>query len=193
MATEATPAVIKTTFRRVENASKVKEYVLQRLSDAIYALPNLRSASVEIAFEPSRQTDQRYVVQVTLAASGTVLRVEDHGPDVRTGIDRIHGSLERRIRDWKGRVYFAKRRKAASHKEALVLESTRQPPADQTGLIKRIKNHETKPMFPEDAIEQMELLDHDFFFMNAESGRHNVVYRRKAGGYGLIEPANPGK
>ena len=50
----------------------------------------------------------------------------------------------------------------------------------------RTKSHESKPMFPEDAAEQMELLGHDFFlFLNAESGEHNVVYRRKDGNYGL--------
>jgi putative sigma-54 modulation protein len=57
----------------------------------------------------------------------------------------------------------------------------------------RVKGHETKPMNPEDAVEQMELLGHDFFFfLNEETRQHNVVYRRKAGGYGLIEPAPAG-
>ena len=73
------------------------------------------------------------------------------------------------------------------------MERTRLLPEDNTGIIVRMKSHEIKPMFPEDAVEQMELLSHDFFFfLNAETGQHNVVYRRKAGGYGLIEPAMAG-
>ncbi len=73
------------------------------------------------------------------------------------------------------------------------MERTRLLPEDKTGLIVRMKSHEIKPMFPEDAVAQMELLSHDFFFfLNAETAQHNVVYRRKAGGYGLIEPAIAG-
>ena len=183
MSTDPAEVDIEFTFRHVDSAAAVKEYALKRLGKTIRSLPNLRTASVEITFENTRPVEDRNVVQVTLAVKRTVLRVEDAGPDVRTAIDSVHDRLERRVRDWKGRVYFTRRQKAASHKQTVQMEATRLPPEDKTGLIERVKSYETKPMFPEDAVEQMELLGHDFFlFLNGESGRHNVVYRRKAGG-----------
>ncbi|MCI0437977.1 MAG: HPF/RaiA family ribosome-associated protein [Chloroflexi bacterium] len=190
MAIETTPVEIQMTFRHIESASAVRDYALKKLGKAVHSLPNLRAASVEITFEDTRPLEQRYVVQVTLEANGTLLRVEDRGPDATTTIDRVHDLLDRRIKDWKGRVYFTRRREIAAREEVARMEATALPPEDRSGLIVRAKSYETKPMLPEDAVEQMELLGHDFyFFLNADTGQHNVIYRRKAGGYGLIEPA----
>lgn len=193
MTTEATPVELVVTLRNVEPRERVVAYVRDRLDRVVRALPNLRSATVEVTHEETKAAEQRYVVEVTLAANGTLVRVEDRGPDPMPAIDRVHDLLERRIRDWKGRVYFEKRQQGAAYKEAVETERASLLPEDKTGLIQRVKSHEIKPMFPEDAVEQMEMLGHDFFFfLNAESGQHNVVYRRKAGGYGLIEPAEVG-
>ena len=188
MATTQIP--IDITFRHIDNEQTIKQYALKKLSKVIYALPNLRSASVEIFFEHTRPVDQRYGAQVTLAANGTLLRAEERGEYPNHTVDRVHDLPERRIRDWKGRVYFARRRESAVYQERTELQNTALPPRDQTGRIVRMKSPEIKPMFVEDAVEQMELLGHDFFFfLNAGTGQHNVVYRRKVGGYGLIEPA----
>lgn len=192
MAIQTAPVEIQVTLRNVEGAERVREYVLKKLSKGIFSLPNLRAALVEVSFEHTRPAEKRYVVEVTVTANGTMLRVEDRGPNVLATIDSVHDLLERRIRDWKGKVYFERRRETAAYKEEVALQATALPPEDKTGLIVRMKSHELKPLFPEDAIEQMELLGHDFFFfLNAATGQHNVVYRRKAGGYGLIEPAIP--
>lgn len=192
MTVNTTPVGIDVTFRHVEGTEMVREYVLKRLSKTIHSLPNLRAASVEITYEQTKPVEGRYVVQVTLSADGTSLRAEERGRDPNTTVDLVHELLERRIRDWKGRVYFERRRQASAYKDATDMEATALPPTDKTGQILRMKSHETKPMFPEDAVEQMELLGHDFFFfLNADTGKHNVLYRRRAGGYGLIEPAIP--
>ena len=184
------PVGIEVTLRHIESAPIIKKYAQDKLDKVIHSLPNLRSASVEITFEHTRPAGKQYVVQVTLAANGTLLRAEDQGPSPQAAIDSVHDLLERRIRDWKGRVYFQRRRESAAYREAVETEATRRRPEDQTSRIVRMKSHDVKPMFPEDAIEQMELLGHDFlFFLNAETSQYNVLYRRKAGGYGLIEPA----
>lgn len=87
-------------------------------------------------------------------------------------------------------MYFERRRAGTAQNEAELTEAARLPPEDKQGLIVRKKSHEIKPMFIEDAIEQMEMLGHDFFFfLNAETEQYSVVYRRKAGGYGWIIPA----
>lgn len=190
MGVQETPVGIDVTLRNLERERVSKDYVLDKLEGVIRSLPNLRAASVEMTFEHTRPEVQRYIVQVTLAANGTLVRVEDRGPDPYTTVDSVRDLLERRIRDWKERVYFTKRREQAAYRAAVEEEATRPRPEEPVGRIVRVKSHEIKPMFPEDAVEQMELLGHDFFFFfNAETGQYNVVYRRKAGGYGLIEPA----
>jgi putative sigma-54 modulation protein len=191
MTLKPTPVELEVTLRHIEPEESVREYTIDRLGKVISSLPNLRSALVEISYEDTKAAEHRYVVEVTLEADGSLLRAEDRGPGPMPTIDRVHDLLERRIRDWKGHVYFERRQAGAEYKEAVVTERASLPPEDKTGLIVRLKSHELKPMFPEDAVEQMELLGHDFyFFLNAETNQHNVVYRRKAGGYGLIEPAS---
>lgn len=190
MGVQKTPVGIDVTLRNLERERVSRDYVLDKLEGVIRSLPNLRAASVEMTFEHTRPEAQRYIVQVTLAANGTLMRVEDRGPDPYTTVDSVRDLLERRIRDWKERVYFTKRREQAAYRAAVEEEATRLRPEEPVGRIVRVKSHEIKPMFPEDAVEQMEMLGHDFFFFfNAETGQYNVVYRRKAGGYGLIEPA----
>ena len=181
---------IEFTFRNVGGAAALKDYALRRLGGVVHSLPNLRSASVKVTFEQARPSEWRYVVEVTVAAKRALLRVEEHGRDPRTTIDLVHDPLKRRIRDWKGKVYFGNRREHAALKQALELEATRPVAEDNTGQIVRLKSHAAKPMIAEEAIEQMELLGHDFFlFLNSETEQHNVVYRRRAGDYGVIEPA----
>ncbi len=193
MAIEQSPVAIQVTVRHAEGAEAIQEHARQKLDRVIYSLPNLRSALVEVTFEHTRPADKRYAVQVTLAANGTQLRVEDRGRSANATIDRVHDLLERRVRDWKGRVYYSRRRQQGALKEAVATETATVLPDDRSELIVRVKGHETKPMSAEDAVEQMELLGHDFFFfLNNATHQHNVVYRRKAGGYGLIEPGPAG-
>jgi putative sigma-54 modulation protein len=188
---KASPIDIEITLRHLNgDGEAVKQYVLNKLNGVVRTLPAVKRASVEVTFEASRPRHQQFVVQATVAAGFALLRAEETGPDPRTTIDSVRDVLERRIRDWKGRVYFQRRRETAALKEASFAKVARIEDEPLIGEIVRTKSHESKPMFPEDAGEQMELLGHDFFlFLNAESGQHNVVYRRKAGGYGVIEPA----
>jgi putative sigma-54 modulation protein len=181
---------VKIILRHIDPPEAAREYALAKLGDPIYAVPALRYASIEITYEATAAEEQRYVVQVTLAANGSTIRVEERGPDVQAATNATYDVLGRRLRDWKGLVYFERRREGTAQKEAELTEATRLPPEDKQDLIVRKKSHEIKPMFVEDAIEQMEMLGHDFFFfLNAESEQYNVVYRRKAGGYGWIIPA----
>lgn len=185
---------IDVTFRNLSGTPQMREYALKRLDKVIRSLPNLTVASVEIRFDRNAPEDTDIVVQVTLAAKGTLLRAEDRGVNATAATDRVHDLLARRVRDWKGRRHASRRRSAARHKGALEDQvaaggdvETVDP--EEADLIVRMKIHDTKPLFVEDAIEQMNLVGHDFyFFLNAETERHCVVYRRKAGGYGLIQP-----
>lgn len=190
MAANATPPDIVITLRHMERDARLHEYALEKLEPLIRSLPNLRTASVEITLERTRPVEGQHVVQVTLAADGVQVRAEERGRTPYSAVDQAHDLLERRIRDWKTRAYFQRRQESAAQKEAEAAQAAALPPEDKSGWIVRRKSHETKPLTPEEAIDQMETLGHDFFlFINAETGAHNVVYRRRAGGYGLIEPA----
>ncbi len=191
MGHKAQPIDIEVTLRHMNGGgTTVKEYVANKLTGVVGSLPAIQQAAVEITYESKLPRHRQYVVQVTLKAKGAVLRAEERGPDPRSTIDRVRDVLERRVRDWKGRLYFQGRRETAAIKEAIMARASEDVAPAALADIVRTKTHETKPMFPEDAMEQMELLGHDFFlFLNAESGQHNVVYRRQDGGYGVIEPA----
>ncbi len=122
MTIEATPVELVVTLRNVEPRERVVAYAIDRLDSVVRSLPKLRAPTVEVTDEGTKAAEQRYIVQVTLVANGTLVRVEDRGPDPLPTIDRVHDLLECRIRDWKGHVYFEKRQEGAIHKEAMEME-----------------------------------------------------------------------
>jgi len=128
----------------------------------------------------------RHRAELTLHANGLILRSEAETPDLYASIDDAVDRLERRIRKYKTRINRRMRRTAL-----VVPPSPGEADEEQEEEVRilRVKRFPVKPMDPEEAILQMNLLGHDFFvFRNAETGEVNVTYRRKEGGYGLIEP-----
>jgi putative sigma-54 modulation protein len=189
---QTSPANIQFVHRHVEMPETSREYILGKLTDTISSIPSVKDASIEITFEDTAAEEDRYKMDITVKTEGSTLRVEERGPDVRAVTNTAYDVLERRARDWKERVYFERRKEGAEEKEAAFMERTSLPRDDKRGQIIRRKSFEIKPLFVEDAIEQMEALGHDFFFfLNGETQQYNVVYRRRDGGYGWIEPAIP--
>lgn len=141
--------------------------------------------SVEIICSRERQWR---VVEVMLNADGLLVRGEERAEDVRSAIEGLVDKLERRIK--KSRSKMIERYRQAPETRAAWEEGT----AEATGetsrpLLVRTKRFAVKPMSPEEAAAQMELLGHDFYvFTNAETEQVNVLYRRKDRNYGLIEP-----
>ena len=164
MSTETMPPDVKIILRHIDPPESAREYAMTKLGETIYSVPGLRYASIEITYEATAAEEQCYVVQVTLAANGNTIRVEERRPDVQAATNVTYDVLKRRFRDWKGLVYHERRREGTAQKEAEFTEATKLPPEDKGDLIVRKKSHEIKPMFVEDAIEQMEMLGHDFFF-----------------------------
>ncbi|MBZ4646197.1 MAG: putative sigma-54 modulation protein [Petroclostridium sp.] len=131
----------------------------------------------------------RQIVEVTIPFNGMILRAEEANSDMYASIDKIVDTLERQIR--KNKTRLAKKLK----ENAFVVETVNDglPPNDfeeETEFnIVKTKRFAIKPMDIEEAILQMNLLGHQFFvFSNADTEEVNVVYRRKDGNYGLIEP-----
>ena len=148
-------------------------------------------AEVELMHERNRAVSEPEVAEATLFINGSVLKASDASEDMYASIDRMSDKLERQVKRlrgrqidrWQGRLKNAAEGGVA---QPFVVEDEEEFEA----RIVRTKQFQMKPMSEEEAVLQLELLDHDFYvFTSADTGDINVVYRRRDGNYGLIEPA----
>lgn len=129
----------------------------------------------------------RHIVEVTIPFNGVVIRAEESTDDMYASIDKVLDKLERQIH--KHRTKLEKKMKSGAFKYEKPLFSSEIELDERTPKVVKTKRFAVKPMSIEEAILQMELLDHDFFvFTNASTDEVNVLYTRKDGNYGLIEP-----
>ncbi len=136
---------------------------------------------VTLSVEKDRQK-----IEVTIPVKGSIIRSEQVSNDMYVSIDLVEEVIERQLRRYKKKL-IDKHQAAANFQKAF-LEREYEQEEDEI-RIERDKKFDIKPMYPEDACVQMELLGHSFFvFVNAETDETNVVYKRKGGTYGLIEP-----
>ena len=128
---------------------------------------------------------ERKKIEVTIPVKGNIIRSEQVSNDMYVSIDLVEEVIERQLKKYKKKIISKQQSAASFRKEFIEKESE----ADDEIRIIRTKKFDMKPMYPEDACVQMELLGHDFFvFFNAETDSVNVVYKRKGNTYGLIEP-----
>jgi len=173
--------------KNVDVTDRLKHYVEKKIGKLDRYLPTISEAWVELSTEGARAAQDRQVCQVTVRANGTILRAEERSDDMFTSIDAVLDKMYRQIARYKGKRQN-RWRGAAVAAEPLPLE-LEEPIDEETSNIVRIKRFRMTPMNPDEAVEQMELLGHDFFvFYNADEGQINVIYRRKGGDYGLLQP-----
>ena len=132
---------------------------------------------------------ERQKIEVTIPVKGHIIRSEQESDDMYVSIDLVEEVIERQLKKYKNKIIDKKQNQAAVAKE--FVEEEPEDDVEQTGDIEiiRTKHFGIKPMYPEDACIQMELLGHSFYvFLNAETDEVNVVYKRKGNTYGLIEP-----
>jgi putative sigma-54 modulation protein len=146
-----------------------------------------KTADVEFAAHRNpRVSDGRYRVEITSGIAGQLVRVEARAQEERAALDLAVDKFERQLRRLKERLI--QRNRKNSTKQLNVEAETSDEPSEGPAIV-RTKRFVMRPMTPEEAALQMEMLGHDFFFfMNAESGQHCVVYHRRDGAIGLIEP-----
>jgi putative sigma-54 modulation protein len=179
--------------RHVPVTDNLREYTSRKLSRLGRYLPLVDEAVVELEQEGGENA-HRYVVQLTVNCNGTYLRAEERGPRLLAAIDAAADVMSRQVRRFKERSYHSGRR--AEVKEAARIE---QPSEEEEveeeivlGKVVRVKRFPMKPMSEEEAIEQMELLGHDFFlFFDARASTYALLYRRREGDYGMIIPQAP--
>ena len=123
-------------------------------------------------------------IEVTIPVKGNIIRSEQESDDMYVSIDLVEEVIERQLRKYKNKLVARQQGGGNFQKEFLEKEAD-----DQEVNIIRTKKFDIKPMYPEDACIQMELLGHNFFaFVNAETDDICVVYKRKGGTYGIMEP-----
>jgi len=168
----------------IEVSDSLREYVEKKIGTLDRYLPDLDEARVELSAQSARNSSHRQVVQVTMRNNGTILRAEQRDSDMFAAIDGVRDKLQRQIKRFKERSVRVKARA-----QAAALEQELLPEEEVFPRIVRTKRFTASAMTPEEAIEQMELLGHDFFvFYNLTESALNVLYRRRDGNYGLLQP-----
>jgi len=154
------------------------------VEDKLGKLERYFTAETEIIATLSVEKE-RQKIEVTIPVKGNIIRSEQVSNDMYVSIDLVEEVIERQLRKYKNKI-VDKHKDGGNLQQAFIEKDTLD---DEEVKIVRTKSFGIKPMYPEDACVQMELLGHNFFvFMNAETEEVNVVYKRKGSTYGLIEP-----
>lgn len=168
--------------RNFEVSPRLREHAEAKLSRLTRYLDTIDEVRMDLSIEPARSAEDRQVAQLTVRNKGTILRSEERSADMFASVDVVLDKMYRQIERFKGKRANRVRIETA---DLPALE----PSDEEDRRIVRVKRFEVWPMNEEEAIEQMELLGHDFFiFYNADYGGVNVIYRRKDGDYGLLQP-----
>ena len=164
--------------KNIEVTVALKEYVEKRLGKLEKYIDNLGDAQVTLTVEKDSHR-----IEVTIPINGMILRGEEATADMYASIDMVVEKLEKQIEKHKGKLVKRSGKNNSEAKRAAVS-------SDEDGpQVVRTKRFAIKPMAIDEAVLQMNLLGHSFFvFSNAETDQVNVVYKRKDGNFGLIEP-----
>jgi putative sigma-54 modulation protein len=179
--------------RNVNITPRLEEYVDKKVSKLDRYLPTIDEARMELAVEETRSAQHSQIAQLTVRSRGRLLRAEERDQDIFAAIDAVADKMQRQISRYKDRLY--KSGQLRGGEKLAVVEAEPLPEIEEReeeeplGTIVRTKKFPVTPMTAEEAIEQMELLGHDFFvFYNGDVNAINVLYRRKTGDYGLLQP-----
>ena len=181
---------IETVARNMRLTDNTREYVQKKAAKLERYLQEIEEIRVELSHVKSaRSALDRQVAQITVHGKGFILRSEERADDIHAAFDAALDKMQRQVDRYKGKHYHG-RGDGRSVAEAVEEEM----PVDETGellpLIGRRKKFVVLPMTEDEAVEQMRLLGHDnfFIFFNAEQNAIQILYRRRNGTYGLIEP-----
>ncbi|MGB9710399.1 MAG: ribosome hibernation-promoting factor, HPF/YfiA family [Thermodesulfovibrio sp.] len=172
---------MKITIRgkNIDVTEALKQYIEKRVSKFERFLNDASEAIVTISTEKFT-----HKIDVLLKVNGHLIQAEGKTEDLYSAVDQVVEKLEKQVLKYKEKI------QNKNKKEAVKYPTTAPQEIEQVKRIVKYKKFDLRPMSPEEAVDQMELLDKDFFiFLNSFTGDVNVVYRRKDGNFGLIEPA----
>jgi putative sigma-54 modulation protein len=184
------------TARNLELNDRLRSQIERKLQRLDRITHEMAEADVELIAKASHASDSAQVAEVTLRNNGDVLRSTASGATPIAALDMVVDKLERQVVRTKERPGSVRKRhsdeiESVLHREALgtIDPDAYNEPDDDRPTVVKTKRFDMLPMFEEDAIAQMEELGHSFFvFLNAESNEVAVLYRRRDGSHGMIEP-----
>jgi putative sigma-54 modulation protein len=169
--------------KNIEITKALKEATIDKLSKMEKYFTPDNEVHVTMSVQKLRQ-----IIEVTIPIKGSIIRAEESAESMYTAIDNVVDVLERQLLRYKNKL-ITKHRNIGTFKNEFISETIEDNKDDNKIEIVRSKRFAIKPMDEEEACMEMDLLGHDFFvFRNSETDEVNVVYKRKKGDYGLIEP-----
>lgn len=178
--------------KNLEVPDRVRSYAERKCARLERLLDDRTDAIVELSNEHHRSAADAHIAEITLVIDGRTLRGHATGPSYQAALDILIDKIERRAKEYKEKPRL--RAKPEEEKAILrrIADGTAEPPEERQ--VVKTKRFAIEPMFEEDAIAAMEELGHAFFvFVNAENERLAIIYRRRDGSYGLIEPVVAGE
>lgn len=181
-------AKVEIIGKNMEVTDRIKEYVLKKVSKLDRVLTDIDDIRVDLAYlKSARNASDRQVAQITIRGKGYILRTEERADDVFAAFDTAVDKMQRQIERFKGKRYHGR----GDGKSAV--DVVAEPEAEEetaAPLIVKRKTFHLAPMDELEAIDQMALLGHEDFFVfyNADTSSINVLYHRRDGSYGLIQP-----
>jgi putative sigma-54 modulation protein len=172
--------------KNLELTDDIKEYIDKKIPRLDRYLDQIEETRIDLAYiRTTREADCRFVAQITLRGRGFILRAEERSAEIKPAIDLVMDKIERQIERYKGKKYHS-RVSTPSAEEVLMEEEVE----EAQPLIARRKTFTLVPMDEMEAIEQMNLLGHEdfFIFYNADTSSISVLYKRRDGTYGIIQP-----
>jgi putative sigma-54 modulation protein len=171
--------------RNVEVSDQIRSYAEEKLAKLDRLVKDPTRIELELAVEKNPSIAANHVAEATVWTKGPVLRARESSADMKASIDQLVDKLERQVKRYREK----RRPRRHSRVEAEPVDVQLDELPEDGPTIVKTKQFAVKPMTADEAVLQLELVGHDFFvFRNAESGEANVVYRRRDGDYGLIEP-----
>lgn len=182
--------------KNIDITDSIRDYVHQKIEKAVshYATMTVE-VDVHLSVARNPRINPKHIAEVTLYINGAVVRAEESSENLYASIDLVANKISRQLRKYK------EKRNRKAHSPVKLTELNPQPnPADISGVLRdrepqlpeavvRSKYFAMPPMNIHDALEQLELVDHDFYmFLNEETNEINVIYERNHGGYGLLQP-----
>ncbi len=178
--------------RDVVVSDGMRRFIEQRAQKLDHLLEHVLDAKIELKTLTNRASNEVTVAQITIQTGRQILRAEECDRDPHRAVDRAFEKMQRQVRRFKNK---RSKRKAPRTEPVVVLDGLTaaafEPDGDDesAAMLVRTKRFSVKPMDPLEAIEQLELVGHDFYlFLNSDEDQMNVVYRRRDGTYGLLIP-----
>jgi putative sigma-54 modulation protein len=180
---------VELNVRNMETTDRIEEYVNKKASKLDRYLSGILQIKVELSYVKSaRSASDRQVAQITVVGPKTLLRTEERADDIFAAFDKAHDKMQRQMERFKGK---RQRGRGDRRSAAEVVEPAPEPGTEEVvSMIARRKTFKLFPMDEIEALEQMRMLGHEnfFIFFNVRSNAINVLYQRRDGSFGLIEP-----